>query len=108
MTAPTAGGILAATDAMRSDQQTYTREQVAYLMHLAYDSGRTARYVGDLAELHAGWARHPIQRPTAEQRYAERMAEMTAAAGQVNAELGRPAGYRYDGGPVQWEPEVKG
>ena len=101
---PSAGGILAAADALQDPtRQTFTREQVAYLTRLFYDSGRTARYVGDLAELHAGWARHPLQRPTAEQRYQERMAEMAANAAQINAELGRPPGYRYDGGPVDWE-----
>ena len=106
-TTPTAGGILAAADALQDPtRQTFTREQVAYLLHLSYDSGRTAQVVGDLAELHAGWARHPIQQATAEERYQERMAEMAASAVQVNAELGRPAGYRYDGGPVPWEPEV--
>lgn len=103
-TTPSAGGILAAAAALQDPaRQTYTREQVAYLMHLAYDAGRTARYVSDLAELHAGWARHPIQRVTAEERYQQRMAEMAAAAAQTNAELGRPPGYRYDGGPVDWE-----
>ena len=99
---PSAGGILAAADALQGPQHTFSREQVAYLMRLAYDSGRTAQYVGDLAELHADWARHPFQRVTAEQRYQERMAEMAACAAQINAELGRPPGYRYDGGPVDW------
>lgn len=102
-TTPSAGGILAAADALRGPQQTFTREQVAYLLHLAYDAGRTARYVADVAELHAGWARHPHQRTTADERYAERMAQFAACAAQVNAELGRPPGYRYDGGPVDWE-----
>lgn len=102
-TTPSAGGILAAADALQGPQRTFTRAQVAYLMRLAYDSGRTATYVGDLAELHAGWARHPFQRVTADERYRERMAEMAAAGAQINAELGRPPGYRYDGGPVDWE-----
>lgn len=102
-TTPSAGGILAAADALQGPQQTFTREQVAYLMHLAYDSGRTARHLDDVAELHAGWARHPRQANAAQQRYRERMAEMAAQAAQVNAELGRPPGYRYDGGPVDWE-----
>lgn len=103
MNAPSAGGILAAADALTSGQETFTRDQVAYLLRLAYDSGRTAQYVGDIAELHADWARHPQQRATAEERYQQRMAEMAASAAQINAELGRPPGYRYDGGPVDWE-----
>ncbi|MEU4772942.1 hypothetical protein [Micromonospora sp. NPDC023644] len=102
-TTPSAGGILAAADALQGPQQTFNREQVAYLMHLAYESGRTAEYVADVAELHATWARHPQQRTTAEERYQQRMAEMPACAAQINAELGRPPGYRYDGGPVDWE-----
>jgi hypothetical protein len=102
-TTPSAGGILAAADALRGPQTTFTRGQVAYLMRLAYDSGRTARYVEDIAELHAGWARHPAHRRTADDRYRERMAQMEANAAQVNAELGRPPGYVYRGGPVDWE-----
>lgn len=102
-TTPSAGGILAAADAIRGPQTTYTREQVAYLMHLAYLSGATARHLGDINEMTKTWATHPHQRITAEQRHAERMAEMAAHAAQINAELGRPPGYEYHGGSVDWE-----
>jgi hypothetical protein len=103
-TIPSAGGVLTAVDALQDPaRQTFTREQVAYLLRLAYDSGRTAAYVGDLAELHADWARHPLQQVTAVERYADRMAEFEIAAMKVNAALGRPPGYRYDGGPVDFE-----
>ncbi|MEU7677923.1 hypothetical protein AB0C42_24285 [Micromonospora taraxaci] len=102
-TTPSAGDILNAADTLQGPQQTFTREQVAELLQLAYDSGRTARYVADVAELHADWARHPQQRPTADERYAERMALFAACAAQVNADLGRPPGYEYHGGPVDWE-----
>lgn len=99
---PTAGGVLAAVAAIHH-RETFTRKQVAYLMRLAYDSGRTATYVGDLAELHATWAQHPQQQVIAEERYQQRMAGMGANAAQINAELGRPPGYKYHGGPVDWE-----
>ena len=91
-TTPTAGGILAAAAALQDPtRQTFNREQVAYLMHLAYDAGRTATYLDDIAELHAGWARNRDPQPTAEQRYEQRLAEMG----------GRDCTYR--GGPVDWE-----
>lgn len=51
----TAGSTLRAADALRSGQQTFTADQVAYLMHLAYEAGRTGAYLGDLADLYAGW-----------------------------------------------------
>lgn len=96
-----AGGNLAAADALRK-QQTFTRAQVAYIAHLAYESGRTAAYRDDLAELHGTWARHRAGRRHAE-LVAERVAEYSDAAARLNARLGRPLGYRYDGGPVGWE-----
>ena len=100
-TTPSAGDILAAADTLQGPQQTFTRDEVAYLMHLAYDAGRTATYVEDIAELHATWARNPIHRPTAEQRYRERMAEMDALGQARAAAEGRP--YRpHPGGPVDW------
>ena len=104
-TTPSAGGILAAADALQDPtRQTFTVEQTAYLMHLAYLAGGTAREQGDISELTRTWATHPHQRVTAEQRYAERMAQMAGSAAQINAELGRPAGYEYRGGPVAWDP----
>ena len=93
---PTAGGILAAAGALQDPtRQTFTRAEVAYLMRLAYDSGRTATYLDDIAELHAGWARHPQHRVSAEQRYEQRLADMggrdvTYRGGPVDFETGRP------------------
>lgn len=99
-----AAGILAASAALQDPtRRTFNREQVAYLMHLAYLSGGTARRQGDINEMTRTWATHPHQRITAEQRYAERMADMSASGAQINDELGRPDGYRYAGGPVDWE-----
>lgn len=103
-TTPSAGGILAASAALQDPtRDTFTRAEAAYLMHLAYLAGGTARRQGDIAEMTRTWATHPHQRTTAEQRYAERMAQMAASAAQINAELGRPPGYEYHGGPVDWE-----
>jgi hypothetical protein len=93
---PTAGGILAAAGALQDPtRQTFTRAEVAYLMRLAYDSGRTATYLDDIAELHATWARHPQHRVSGEQRYEQRLAEMggrtcTYHGGEVDFETGRP------------------
>ena len=97
-----AGTALRAATALQRGQQTFTGEQVAYLMHLAYDSGRTATYLADLAEQHCNWQDHAAERRTYEQLVADRLAEMDRAA-RVRAEReGRP--YRiYPGGPVDWE-----
>ncbi len=46
----TAGVTLQAVDALAT-QDTFTREQVAYLMHLAYESGRTATHLIGCAEV---------------------------------------------------------
>lgn len=103
-TTPTAGGILAAADALQDPTRaTFTREQVAYLMHLAYDAGRTATYLDDIARLHCTWADNAdLLRQTYEQRVADEMAAMDAAGQARAAREGRP--YRpHPGGPVDWE-----
>ncbi len=97
----TAGGILAAVEAL-ADAETFTRGQVAYLVHLAFESGRTASYRDGLAELHGAWARSRWRRRYAE-LVADRVGAYGAAAARMNTRLGRPAGYRYDGGPVDWD-----
>lgn len=102
-TTPSAGGILAAADALRGPQQTFNREQVAYLMHLAYDSGRTATHLADVARIHCASEDSGWMRPTYEQRVAEEIAEMSSRAARIHAELGHPPGYEYRGGAVEWE-----
>ncbi|MFI6759439.1 hypothetical protein ACIBF5_09900 [Micromonospora sp. NPDC050417] len=99
----TAGITLRAVDAIESGQQTFTREQAAYLMHLAFDAGRTATHLEDVAEVHCAAQDNATMRATYEAKVAVRMAEMSAAADRINHQLGRPPGYRYDGGPVDWE-----
>ena len=97
-----AGVTLRAADALRQGQELYTADQVAYLLHLAYESGRTAAAGEDLAEVVACWAEHPLPTITRAQRVAQRIAEMEAAARRWWAEQGRE--YReYRGGPVEWE-----
>ncbi|MEU4570804.1 hypothetical protein [Micromonospora sp. NPDC023956] len=102
-TTPSAGGILAAADALHSPQQTFTRDQVAYLMHLAYDSGRTAHHLEDVARLHCTGIDNAFLRRTHEQRVADEIADMTARAERLHADMGRPPGYEYRGGPVDWD-----
>lgn len=87
------GTILAATEAMRT-RDTFTRDQVAYLIALAYDTGRIHGYADDLAETVGCWQNYaPPPRLTRKQRIAERLAEYERTAG--------PAAYR--GGPVNWD-----
>lgn len=101
-TAAPAGVTLAAADALNSGQQTYTRAQVAYLMRIAYDAGRTARQREDLAELHTVWDDKAWRRKTHEQIIAERLHDYAQAGERINTRLGRPAGYTHPGGPVDW------
>lgn len=100
-TAP-AGVILAAADALNSGQQAFTRAQAAYLMRIAYDAGRTARYREDLAELHSTWDGSTWRHKTNEQMVAERLSGYAQAGERINIRLGRPAGYTHPGGPVDW------
>lgn len=91
---PTAGGILNAAAALQDpNRDTFTRAEVAYLMRLAYDSGRTATYLDDIARIHCTWADNAEPRRTYEQRVADELA-------QIEQQYGPP---RYGGGPVDWE-----
>ncbi|WFE45325.1 hypothetical protein [Verrucosispora sp. WMMD1129] len=101
-TAPSAGGILAASAALQGPQQTFTREQVAYLMHLAYDAGRTATVLDDVARAHCTALDADTLRRTFEQRVADELAAMDQAARARAKRERRP--YRiYPGGAVDWE-----
>lgn len=68
---------------------------------LAFEHGR-AYERAELAALD-GTTWRPLARRTREQQHAERMAEMDQAAELVNAQLGRPPGWTYPGGHVDWE-----
>jgi hypothetical protein len=89
-----AGTTLAAADALqRGPNGWWTDEQVAYLIHLAYQTGRAHAAGDDLAEEAATWAANQPPAVTREQRVQERLDDMTRRYG--------PA--RYLGGPVTWD-----
>lgn len=88
------GTTLAATEALRSRRgRPWTDEQVAYLVALAYDTGRRHALAADLAETVACWQENHTPAQTREQRVAARLADMERRSG--------PPTYR--GGPVDWE-----
>jgi hypothetical protein len=94
-----AGTVLKAAAALQRGQQTFTGEQVAYLMHLAYDAGRTATILDDLAQVHASFAAHSW-RQTYEQWVTAQIAAMEATADRQPWNTWRG---QYPGGPVDWE-----
>jgi hypothetical protein len=86
----------------RADRPVWTddlpaAERVAYgagyAQALALAAERTA-------ELDAVWGAAP--RRTWAERVAERVALFERCAAELAAEMGRPPGWRYDGGPVHW------
>lgn len=117
MAEPTAGVTLKAVAAL-ARQWAFTREQVVYLMALAYDSGRTAAYREDLAELHSVWEDRAERRRTYAQVVARRHAEMAeSAAREARYRASRPQPLRNlldgmewpavaapgSGRPAEWE-----
>jgi len=97
----TPGGVLRAAEALQSDRESFDRNEVAYLLQLAYTSGSTDREVADVAELHATWERHGVRPLTPEERYAARMDEMAKAAAAAAEAAERPYN-EHPGGPVDW------
>lgn len=97
-----AGVTLRVVDALHGPQQTFTRDQVAYLISLAYQAGRRHAAADDLAEMVGCWQEYAEAPRTREQRVADRMAEMDRLARIRAAREGRP--YRiHPGGPVDWD-----
>jgi hypothetical protein len=95
----TAGVTLKAVDALEQ-QDTFTRAQLAYLIALAYQSGRAHAAAEDMAETAACWQEFAEPRTTREQRVAQRLADMQA---QVKRTAQRPKTHpTLD---VEW-PEV--
>lgn len=92
MTTLTPGTTLAAVEAMQT-QETFTRAQAAYLIALAYETGRRQRLAEGLAETTACWAEHPTPQQVREQRVADRLAAMERYSGPPT----------YQGGPVDWD-----
>jgi hypothetical protein len=85
------GTTLAAVEAMTS-RETFTRAQVAYLVHLAYETGRLHGYAGEMAETVECWREYVQPRTTRVQRQAARDAVMR-----------NPPAGTYTGGPVDWD-----
>ncbi|MDG4770677.1 hypothetical protein [Solwaraspora sp. WMMD792] len=93
-----AGTVLRAAEAL-GERETFTREQVAHLLALAYQSGRADRHAAEVAELRASWTERPVPRPTREQRIRAEVDAMAAyAAAQETTWRGQ-----YPGGPVDYE-----
>ena len=92
------GATLSATQAITAGQESYTPEQVAYLLALAYETGRWHHWDEDMAEV---WAeqdppgRCTVVRPRAKnalaRRKAERMAEYERLSGSPRFAGGLPA-----------------
>lgn len=120
-TRPTAGVTLSATAGMAS-QATFTREQVAYLIHLAFLSGGNARTALDMAEIEGIHDEHPPDpRMTRQQRVAARLADMHERAERARAGKTphpfwptlHPGGWPLPAeipsdNPDDWWPEVDG
>lgn len=100
----TAGVTLKAARALPR-QRTFTREQVAYIVALAYDSGRTATYREDLAEMHSVWEDRAEMRRTYEQVVARRLADLEeSAAREARYQASRPKPMRNPLDGVDWPP----
>jgi len=98
----TSGGRLAAAAALIDGRRTWTDEQVVYLVALAYESGLHGRLEADLAELHTQWMTNAQRAATADERKAARLAYYTEQYAALNERMGRPLGYSYSGGAVDW------
>jgi len=99
----TAGVTLNAVAALVGGQETFTREQVAYLIALAYRSGMAASYEEDVAELHVSWQTRAERQRVYERRVAQRMKEMEAGAAREASR--RRSVVSMPAGP--WPPVVK-
>jgi len=100
---PDPGTTLNAADALRSGQQSFTREQVAYLLHLAYRTGLHQNRSAGTAELVATWAAKHQRPPTRAERIAVEVAAMAAETARIHKQRGWPVDYEYTGGPVDWD-----
>jgi hypothetical protein len=87
---------------------SYTPEQVAYLMRLAYRSGQQSRFDGEIADLYRCWYERADWRPTADEMLAQRRAGMESDRRAANERFGRPHDYTYRGGPVPWDDTAGG
>lgn len=93
----TAGTVLAAAEALRERRGgTWTDREVAVLLRLAYEAGRSDAYREDLAELRIQWEDNRLPRLTYEECVARRREEIRSS----RREDLRPD---HPGGPVDWE-----
>lgn len=83
---------LAAYEQGRADQHAHDRAHLADLL-----ADLAARH----ADLAAAWQR--LGAVTRQQRITRDLVAMHALSDRLAAELGRPAGYTYRGGPVDWD-----
>lgn len=77
---------------------------IEYLISAMYSLGQVAereRIAAGRAELDATWK--PRGRHGYDQKVAERVALFERCAVQLAKAMGRPPGWRYTGGPVDWE-----
>lgn len=96
----TAGATLNAVNAIsNTDQQHFTRSQVAYLIALAYETGRLHAASEEMAETFACWREHAEPRATRAERIRGRIDEMTAAA-EAQRERPKP----WPNLDVDWPP----
>lgn len=70
---------------------------------LGYRTGRQVERTLMIAAADDLAASQPLPRGDHEGRVAERVALFEACAAELAQRMGRPPGYRYDGGPVEWE-----
>ena len=97
----TAGTTLMAAAALTdNNQQHFTRAQVAYLIALAYESGRAHAAAEDMAEVVACWHEFAKAAATREQRVAQRHADMQAGI-EREARRPKPKTRRLD---CDWPP----
>src|SRR5918995_1852441 len=97
-----AGHVLSAADALAGGQETFTREQVAQLVAMAFDSGRTSTWLEDIAETVSVWEDRAEARATYEERVQQRIKEMEHRAEMARLRAGLPTKEPYLGGPVAW------
>ena len=102
----TAGTTISATKSITDGQSTYSRSQAAYLVHLAYETGRLHGAAENIAEAVACWEEFAQPAPTREQRVAGRLAEMAAGAERERRRhAARPRPYAQTFEAMDW-PET--
>lgn len=86
------------------ERRLWMDAELAYACSVSWDLGRRyerERIAAATAELDARW--RTAGRKAYEERVAERIALFEMCAARVADRYGRPAGYAYRGGPVDWE-----